>query len=99
MSNERSPRGDCSTTMGTRGMKWGSYPGFTQPFACTFAETVASATMELHEELGAIRRETVLDAPRDAVWELVAEPEGLATWLADDLGLDEATPGASRPVT
>jgi uncharacterized protein YndB with AHSA1/START domain len=64
-----------------------------------FAETVASATMELHEELGAVRRETVLDAPRDAVWALVAEPEGLATWLADDVDLDEVAPGASGAVT
>ena len=55
--------------------------------------------MELHEELGAVRRETVLDAPRDAVWALVAEPEGLATWLADDVDLDEVAPGASGTVT
>jgi uncharacterized protein YndB with AHSA1/START domain len=55
--------------------------------------------MELHEELGAVRRETVLDAPRDAVWALVAEPEGLATWLADDVDLDEVAPGASGVVT
>ena len=51
--------------------------------------------MELHEEIGAVRRETVLDAPRDAVWALVADPEGLATWLADDVHLDAVEPGAS----
>jgi uncharacterized protein YndB with AHSA1/START domain len=55
--------------------------------------------MELHEELGAVRRETVLDAPRDAVWALVAEPAGLATWLADDVDLDAIEPGASGTVT
>jgi uncharacterized protein YndB with AHSA1/START domain len=55
--------------------------------------------MELHEEIGAVRRETVLDAPRDAVWALVAEPEGLAAWLADDVALDEVAPGASGSVT
>jgi uncharacterized protein YndB with AHSA1/START domain len=55
--------------------------------------------MELHEELGAVRRETVLDAPRDAVWALVAEPAGLATWLVDDVDLDEIAPGASGTVT
>jgi uncharacterized protein YndB with AHSA1/START domain len=55
--------------------------------------------MELHEEIGAVRRETVLDAPRDAVWALVAEPEGLATWLADDVDLATVTPGASGTVT
>jgi uncharacterized protein YndB with AHSA1/START domain len=55
--------------------------------------------MELHEEIGAVRRETVLDAPRDAVWALVADPEGLATWLADDVDLDAVEPGASGIVT
>jgi uncharacterized protein YndB with AHSA1/START domain len=55
--------------------------------------------MELHEELGAVRRETVLDAPRDAVWQLVAEPEGLATWLADEVELDAVAPGSSGVVT
>jgi uncharacterized protein YndB with AHSA1/START domain len=33
------------------------------------------------------------------VWELVAEPEGLATWLADDVDLDEVAPGAAGTVT
>jgi uncharacterized protein YndB with AHSA1/START domain len=55
--------------------------------------------MELHEEIGAVRRETVLDAPRDAVWALVAEPEGLATWLADDVELAAVAPGATGFVT
>jgi uncharacterized protein YndB with AHSA1/START domain len=54
--------------------------------------------MELHEELGAVRRETVLDAPRDAVWALVADPEGLATWLADEVALDAIEPGARGTV-
>jgi uncharacterized protein YndB with AHSA1/START domain len=49
--------------------------------------------MQLHEEMGALRRETDLDAPREAVWELVADPEGLATWLADDVELDAVEPG------
>jgi len=55
--------------------------------------------MELHEEIGAVRRETVLDAPRDHVWSLVADPDGLATWLADDVDLDGVEPGASGTVT
>lgn len=49
--------------------------------------------MQLHDEMGALRRETVLDAPRDEVWPLVAEPDGLATWLADDVELDAVAPG------
>ncbi|HEY6762818.1 MAG TPA: SRPBCC domain-containing protein [Baekduia sp.] len=55
--------------------------------------------MELHEEIGAVRRETVLDAPRDQVWSLMADPDGLATWLADDVDLDAVEPGASGTVT
>src|SRR3954469_16768899 len=100
MSNERSPRGDCSTTMGTRGIGGAPSGGsYAQPFGCAWEHTVASATMELHEELGAVRRETALDAPRDAVWALVANPEGLETWLADDVDLDAIEPGASGTVT
>ena len=55
--------------------------------------------MELHEEVGAVRRETVLDAPRDAVWSLVANPEGLETWLADDVALEAIEPGRTGTVT
>jgi uncharacterized protein YndB with AHSA1/START domain len=62
------------------------------------AKTVASATMQLHEDVGALRRETILDAPRDAVWELVAEPDGLAGWLADDVDLPAVEPGAQGTV-
>lgn len=54
--------------------------------------------MELHEEIGAVRRETVLDAPRDEVWARIASPEGLASWLADEVALDAVEPGASGTV-
>jgi uncharacterized protein YndB with AHSA1/START domain len=55
--------------------------------------------MELHEEIGAVRRETELDAAREDVWALVAEPDGLATWLADEVDLDAVEPGARGTVT
>ncbi|WP_051222224.1 SRPBCC domain-containing protein [Conexibacter woesei] len=55
--------------------------------------------MELHEEIGAVRRETELDAAREDVWTLVSEPEGLATWLADEVDLDAVEPGARGTVT
>jgi hypothetical protein len=55
------------------------------------------ATMELHEEIGAVRRETVLDAPRDEVWERVASPEGLETWLADEIDLPPSSPAPPAP--
>jgi uncharacterized protein YndB with AHSA1/START domain len=54
--------------------------------------------MELHEEMSAVRRETVLDAPRDAVWELVADPAGLQTWLADDVDLATVAEGEQGTV-
>lgn len=54
--------------------------------------------MELHEEIGAVRREAVLDAPRDEVWARIASPEGLESWLADEVALDEVAPGASGTV-
>lgn len=54
--------------------------------------------MELHEEIGAVRRETVLDAPRDEVWARIASPEGLESWLADEVALDAVEPGASGTV-
>src|ERR1044071_5545305 len=96
MSNERSPRGDCSTTMGTRGIPRGS---FLATIWLQVERHASIATMELHEEIGAVRRETVLDAPRSEVWERVASPEGLATWLADDVDLAAVEPGASGTVT
>jgi uncharacterized protein YndB with AHSA1/START domain len=57
------------------------------------AEHGSIATMQLHESIGALRRETELDAPRDAVWPLVAEPDALATWLADEVDLPAVAPG------
>jgi uncharacterized protein YndB with AHSA1/START domain len=54
--------------------------------------------MTLHEDLGAVRREIVLDADRDAVWALVGGPEGLATWLAEEVELDAVEPGARGTV-
>ena len=54
--------------------------------------------MQLHEEVGAVRRETVLDAARDAVWELVRDPAGLETWLCDEADLPAVEPGAEGVV-
>ena len=35
-----------------------------------------------------IRREIVLPAPREDVWEALTEPERLADWFANDVDLD-----------
>ena len=50
--------------------------------------------MQLHDELGAVRREVVLPVGRDRAWELVTELEG---WLADEADL-ELEPGAEGSV-
>jgi uncharacterized protein YndB with AHSA1/START domain len=50
--------------------------------------------MRLQDELGAVRRERVLPATRDAAWELLADPRELEGWLADDVELDEVREGA-----
>src|SRR5436853_3362433 len=99
MSNERSPRGLCSMTMGTRGT---FRPRFSvlgsqevQPCGC-WCHTVAYATMELHDHV--VRREVVLPAERDRVWEELADADGLSGWLADEVDLDvrEGAEGTAR---
>jgi uncharacterized protein YndB with AHSA1/START domain len=50
--------------------------------------------MRLQDELGAVRRERVLPATREAAWELLADPRGLEGWLADEVELDEVEEGA-----
>jgi uncharacterized protein YndB with AHSA1/START domain len=37
--------------------------------------------MQLHEEAGAVRRETVLPVPREEAWDAVSDP----AWLGDEL--------------
>jgi uncharacterized protein YndB with AHSA1/START domain len=44
--------------------------------------------MQLHEELGAVRREIVLPLTREEAWELVEDPRELESWLADDVDLE-----------
>src|SRR5947209_14766495 len=98
MSNERSPRGLCSITMGTRGMRRLQVLG---PLCATkwlrVCFTVACATMELHEE-PATRREIILPAERERVWAELADADGLSGWLADDVELDvrEGAEGTAR---
>src|SRR5579884_1282827 len=80
MSNERSQRPSCSTTMGT------TEPTITattscnvQPVGCHYI-----ATWRLHM----IRKEIVLPATRDDVWEALTEPDRLEDWFANDVDLD-----------
>ena len=50
--------------------------------------------MELHEDCEAVRRERIVDAPRDQVWAALADPAELAGWLADELDVPAVEPGA-----
>jgi uncharacterized protein YndB with AHSA1/START domain len=43
-----------------------------------------------------IRREIVLDAPREEVWEALTDPERLADWFANDVELDLRPGGGAR---
>src|SRR6185436_18863128 len=98
MSNERSPRGLCSTTMGISGtgppsrirnprVAFAKTLAYAQPYGCIFG----GATMEQDDVM---RREIVLPGGRERVWALVADPDELATWLLDELWLDAVEPGA-----
>ncbi|WP_320670557.1 SRPBCC domain-containing protein [Patulibacter defluvii] len=44
-----------------------------------------------------VRRELWLDAERDAVWAMLADADGLAEWLADEVAL-EVVPGAEGEI-
>src|SRR5215210_4597460 len=78
MSNERSPRASCWTTMGTSGICNLQVAGCTQRSAC--------ATMWLL--MTVVRREVVLPVDPDRAWELITDPAELEGWLADDVELE-----------
>src|SRR3954469_16695716 len=89
MSNERSPRESCWTTMGTRGMTGNSWVAFSSMVAC-------GATDELQEPpMPVVNREVVLPVPRERAWELITEPAELEGWLADEV---EFEPEEDAPV-
>src|SRR5581483_4807636 len=80
MSKERSQRPSCSTTIGTTlPTITADLPGNVQLGSCKY-----SATWRLHM----IRREIVLPAPREDVWEALTEPERLEEWFANEVDLD-----------
>src|SRR3954452_10526802 len=81
MSNERSPRADCSTTMGTSGM-WLS---FRQLLGCqhTIATTWLSSDGD-EERSMSVRREVQIEATPEEVWEALSTEEGRDRWLEPD---------------
>src|SRR3954451_16665966 len=71
MSNERSPREDCSTTIGTRGIR--CYP---------FDNRVV-VTQDSNQEV-VMERAIDIDATPDEIWEAISTQEGGEAWLDDD---------------
>src|SRR4051812_47707753 len=87
MSNERSPRPSCCTTMGTSGM-WGS--SFAQPVGCVWPPTVSCNPM--------VARDVMLPVDREAAWDALTDPEALAQWLGEPSRL-ELEPGGAAAFT
>src|SRR5215218_7557492 len=83
MSNERSPRESCWTTMGTRGICNLQVAGCHQPSVC--------ATIGLL--MPTVRREVVLPLDPDRAWELITDPDELEGWLADEVELEPEAGG------
>ena len=85
MSKERSPRGSCLTTMGTRGIGTNSFP---QPFGCTFLVRLSCNPM--------VARDITLPVDPDEAWDALTDPELLEQWFGDgdrEAVIEEAEPG------
>src|SRR3954469_15104168 len=85
MSKDRSPRGSCLTTMGTRGMSTTAFP---QPFGCTFLVRLSCNSM--------VARDITLPVDPDEAWEALTDPELLEQWFGDgqrEAVVEEAEPG------
>src|SRR5688500_10690785 len=81
MSNERSPRSDCSTTAGTSMV----LAPFAQPVGCGLYGSL-SATKELH--MASVTREITIPADPDEARADVSEPDRLAESLHEQVELD-----------
>src|SRR3954467_14954987 len=80
MSNDRSQRPSCSTTIGiTEPTTTTTSSGNVQLVGCH-----SNATWRLHM----IHKEIVLPAPREEVWEALTDPLRLEEWFANDVELD-----------
>src|SRR3954471_18915143 len=86
MSNERSPRESCWTTMGTSGICNLRVAGGRQRSGC--------ATMWL--PMPSVRREVLLPVEPERAWELITDPEELEGWLAYDVYLPAEGGGRGR---
>src|SRR3954449_9709135 len=85
MWKDRSPRGSCSTTMGTRGTVTSSFP---QPFGCTFLGRLSCNPV--------VARDITLPVGPDEAWDALTDPELLEQWFGDgqrEAVVEEAEPG------
>src|SRR6476469_7610812 len=73
MSNERSPRGSCLTTMGTRGMP---ADPFRNRLVARLRGRLACNPM--------VARDITLPVEPDEAWDALTDPELLAQWLGED---------------
>src|ERR1039457_5642738 len=101
MSNERSPRGVCSTTIGTSGILSFRYSATLRlrqmyqmrnpTVALTWLNRLGGATMT-----DRIERELVLPASPGDVWRALTDPDWLSQWLADEVTLELRPGGDAR---
>src|SRR5436190_3186936 len=92
MSNERSPRAVCSTTIGMRGdtvPPWYSATDELRDISATGRLPIQEVPMS-----DSVTRETVLDLDRDDAWHAVTDADELEPRLADDGEIDLAEGGA-----
>src|SRR5919197_617577 len=77
MSNERSPRPSCWTTIGIRGMSpW----LLSRNWLVAFLLTVSCNPM--------VARDITLPCDRDEAWDALTDPDALRDWLAETVELD-----------
>src|SRR3954453_16544935 len=80
MSNERSPRADCSTTMGTSGIA-----AILSTTAWLSQHHSNHLVVNHGAEIGmSVRREVEIEASPEEVWDALATEEGRERWLEED---------------
>src|SRR5450631_424895 len=101
MSNERSPRAVCSTTMGTSGICASDIVQLCgcitlpdpQSFGCTFDRGSTPGGLAMTQQ---IERDLRLPAPTPEVWAALTDPALLEQWLADEVELHLRPGGDAR---
>src|SRR5215208_994876 len=84
MSNERSYRPSDSTTIGIS-MLTAAPSVKVQPVGCVI---ICNLWVAREEAVVEVRREVVLEAPLEEVWDALTDPLELAEWFANDVELD-----------